>query len=140
MVIGRITGGPSPTPGAPPPLTPELGAAGLIVMAAHRDGVSTEVERQEATAALMKLLHLPGPKAAALRADAEAAEAAGLGEAALAAAAAALPADEREQLVTCLWSLSRLGPDDAATTVLSAAAAAFDYAPERMTALRPRRS
>ena len=135
MVIGKRAGerGRAGTPA--PALTPELGAAGLVAAASRRGGVATEVERQAASAALMKLLHVPGPRAAALRAEAEKLDA---DEASLAAAAAGLDPDEREQLVGTPWTLSLDGPDDGPNTVLSAVADAFGLSPERLAALRPR--
>ena len=133
MVIGKLIGA-KPADGPPPVLTPEVGAAGLLIVAAHKDGVSTEVERQQVSAALMKLLHLPGPKAAALRAEAERFEEDAV---VFAQAAADLPPDEREGLVTALWSLSEAGPDDAPNLVMDAVADAFAVSPERLAALRP---
>ena len=134
MVIGRLIGARAQEGEGQAVLTPELGAAGLVIMAGHRDGVSTEVERQEATSALMKLLHLPGPKAASLRAEAERFEEDGD---AFAEAASAMPPDEKEQLVTCLWTL--MGPvPEARPPLLDSVGRAFGLTEERLAALRPR--
>jgi hypothetical protein len=107
----------------------EAGAAGLMLAAVGRD--ATEVELDAVDAGLMKLFHLARPKAQALRKGAP-------GEAAAAAqAAAGLPPDERERLVTLLWQLG--GGESQA---LGAAAEAFGLSPERVAALRlaPRRA
>ena len=136
MVVG-ITAGPK-RPAARlggAAASPSLAAAGLLIAAARKDGTLTEVERQSVTAALMKLLHVPGPKAASLRAEAERAEA---DEASLARTAAALDPDDREQLVAALWALSRGAPDDAPTTLMDSVGEAFGLSPERVAALRPR--
>ena len=115
---------------------PELGAAGLVAAAGGLGGASTEVERQAVTTALMRLFRLPGPRAAALRAEAEALRAEGVDLAGLAAAAAGLGPDDRDQLVTTLWSLDSQG--DAAGPALAALAEALGTDGERLEALRPR--
>ena len=144
MVIGKISDALFPGDGdgntKPPALTPELGAAGLMVEASQRDGAYTEVERQGVTSALMKLFHLPGPKAAALRAQAEALQAESTTAMGFATAAAGLAPDDRDQLVAALWSLTR---SDGSVTpmehqVLGTVAEVFGLTRERLDALRPR--
>ena len=147
MVIGRISGALSPggegaKPSAPIPdaLTPDIGAAGLAVAAGQR-GAYTEVERQRVTNALMKLLHLPGPKAAALRVQAEKLRDDGVALDGFAGAAAGLPPDDRDALVTMLWTLSRPGgASDAAYghPVLDVLGVAIGMDADRLAALRPR--
>ena len=131
MVIGKIQG--TLGDAAPPALTPETGAAGLLLAASGEDA-RTEVGRQAVAGALMKLLHVPRPKAAALRAQAEALMAEGAGAERLAGAAASLPADDRDRLVGQLWGLA----DDAGTLALAAVRDAFGLTEERLAALRPR--
>lgn len=149
MVIGKISdalfpgatsseGGDGNT--TPPTLTPELGAAGLMVEASQRDGAYTEVERQGVASALMKMFHLPGPKAAALRAQAEALQAESTTVMGFAAAAAQLPGDDRDQLVAALWSLTQSDGSVAPMEqqVMGTVAEAFGLSRERLGALRPR--
>lgn len=144
MVIGKISDALFPGDGdgntKPPNMTPELGAAGLMVEASQRDGAYTEVERQAASAALMKLFHLPGPKAVALRQQAETAQAQSTTAMGFAAAAAGLAPDQREQLVTILWSLtdSDGSAEPFEREILGAVGTVFEMSRDRLDALRPR--
>ena len=144
MVIGKISEALFPGDGEgdakPPTLTAELGAAGLMVEASQQSGAYTEVERQGVAGALMKLFRLPGPKATALRAEAEALQAQSTTVLGFATAAADLAPDDRDQLVTMLWSLIRSDGSVTATEhqVLGTVATVFGMSRERLEALRPR--
>lgn len=91
---------------APPAVSERVGAAGLLVAAAHRDGRYTDVERGVATAALMKLFHIGNPEASALRVEAE-------GElfeghrtfVTFAAAAKLMTREDQETLIRHIWEL-----------------------------------
>lgn len=101
-----LFGGGGEDPAAPRALGPRVGAAGLLVAAAHREGSYTDVEKDLVTAALMKLLMLTNPEAKALREEAEnELFKAQRGFMAFAAAARNLDSDEREMLVSHLWRL-----------------------------------
>lgn len=144
MVIGKLSDALFPGDGdgntKPPTLTPEVGAAGLMVEASQRDGAYTEVERQGATSALMKLFRLPGPKASALRAQAEALQAESTTVMGFATAAAGLGPDDRDQLVQALWSLTQSDGSVRAMEhqVMGTVAEVFGLSRERLDALRPR--
>ncbi|WOI54023.1 TerB family tellurite resistance protein [Parvularcula sp. LCG005] len=88
-----------------PSVSPEIGAAGVLVEAAWRDGQYTEVERDIATAAIMKLFLLDNASAARLRQEAEAAQAKASTMMTFAAAARGLPSDKKEALITRLWAI-----------------------------------
>ena len=91
---------------APPSVSVQVGAAGLLVAAAHRDGRYTEVEKDSATAALMKLFHLGNPDASQLRQEAEQELFEGTrGFVTFASAAKQLDREEQEMLIRRIWEL-----------------------------------
>lgn len=91
---------------AAPAVDARVGAAGLLVAAAHRDGTYTDVEKDLATACLMRLFMLTNPEAKALREEAEGELFKGhRGFVTFAAAAKSLEHDERETLISHLWRL-----------------------------------
>ena len=124
----------------PAPLTADIGAAGLLIEASLRDGAYTEVERDLVTGTLMKLFRLPRPKAVELRKTAEAAQARSTTIMGFATSAAKLSADDRAQLVTCLWQI--LGSDDAEhapeSQVLGTTESVFGLTRQQLLALRPK--
>lgn len=85
------------------PVRPEVGAAALMVEAAHRDGKYTEVEKDLATSAAMKLFNLNKMEAVELIKEAWAAQKVAPYMMRFAMAAKELGPDQREQLVTRLW-------------------------------------
>lgn len=93
------------TPRTPEPVSPEAGAAALIIEAAHRGGSYTEVERDIATAALMKLFSLNNAEAVALRREAQAAHREAPQLMRFAQAARDLDVEKKEQLITKLWEI-----------------------------------
>ena len=110
MVINRISEALFPGDGdgntQVPALSPEEGAAGLLIEAAQREGGLTEVERDLVDAALMKLFRLTNPQAKERRDAAEAAQTKSTTSMTFAAAAAQLSPEKREQLVTHLWAVA----------------------------------
>jgi len=120
-------------------VTPEVGVAGLLTEAAKTRGSYTEIERDRASASLMKLLMLPRPKAKTLCDAAQEAHAAHVTLAGFADAAASLPGDEREQLVRQVWALldDEEGEASPEREVLSAIGSAFDLSREQILSLRP---
>ena len=149
MVINRISealfpgDGPRDEEGARelPPLSPEAGAAGLLIEAAQREGGLTEVERDLVDAALMKLFRLTNPRAKEMRAAAESAQAASATATGFAAAAAQLPQETREQLITHLWAVA--DADNMNTQVerelMRTVETVFGMDRARLLALRPAR-
>ena len=119
-------------------LSPEEGAAGLLIEAAQREGGLTEVERDLVDAALMKLFLLTNPKAKALRVEAEAAQAKSATAMGFAAAAKALPPDQREQLVTHLWAVADSDGSNSAMEreLMGTVETVFGLTRERVRALR----
>nr|WP_233061628.1 TerB family tellurite resistance protein [Parvularcula mediterranea] len=76
----------------------------MLVVAAHRDGNYTDVERDMAAAALMKLFHVPNPEARAMRDQAEEFLFAGARSFVFfASAAKELDREDQETLITQLW-------------------------------------
>ena len=142
MVIDRLSEALFPGDGdgetAAPRLGPEAGAAGLLIEAARREGGLTEVERDLVDAALMRLFMLTNPKAKALRVEAEAAQARSATAMTFATAAGALPADQREQLVTHLWAIA--GSDGSTSPMerelMGTVVTVFGLSRERVRALR----
>ena len=143
MVIDKLSEALFPNDGdgntSPPTLSPEVGAAGLLIEAAHRDGAFTEVEQDLVTAALMKLFRLTNPKAKALREEAASAQAASTTSMTFAAAAKGLPADLREGLVTQMWTVADSDDDLSGMEreVMGTVQTMFGLSRERLLALRP---
>ena len=143
MVIERISDALFPGDGDgnthPPRLSPAEGAAGLLIEAARRDGRYTEIEADLVTASLMKLMHVPKPEAAAMRRAAEAAQEKSTTVMGFAAAAAGLPTDEREQLITAIWAITT--SDDHRSQMerelLGTVSEVFEMPRARIDALRP---
>ena len=142
MVINRISEALFPADGdgetKPPTLSPEDGAAGLLIEAAQREGGLTEVERDLVDAALMKLFRPTNPQAKERRLAAEAAQARNTTAMTFAAAAAQLPPEKREQLVTHLWAVA---DSDASTSgmereLMGTVETVFGLSRERVAALR----
>ena len=91
---------------SPPSVSARVGAAALLVAAAHRDGRYTEVEKDSATAALMKLFMLGNPEASKLRQEAEERLFEGTrGFVTFAAAAQQLDREEQEVMIRHIWEL-----------------------------------
>ena len=124
---------------APAQVSPRIGAAGLLVVAAHRDGRYTRIETDVANAALMKLFHIGRPDAEALRVQAE--EELFEGQRSFmtfAVAAKALERDDQEALITHLWRL--VASDDETTgenVLISAIRDALGFTRAQAEALRP---
>lgn len=124
---------------APPQCTPRVGAAGLLVAAAHRDGRYTDVEKDLVTAALMKLFMLTNPDAKALRQQAE--EELFEGQKTFvffAAAAKQLDRDDQEALITHIWRIVEEGDETVAEHVfVSSVRGFFGFTRAQAEALRP---
>lgn len=104
---------------APPAVSPRIGAAGLLVVAAQRDGRFTQMERDVAIAALMKLCHIGNPEAKELLQEAE--QELGEGQRSFmtfAVAAKGLERDEQEALITHLWRLVEVGEETTTENIL----------------------
>ncbi|MEM9233347.1 MAG: TerB family tellurite resistance protein [Pseudomonadota bacterium] len=91
--------------GTLPEVTPEIGAAALLIEDAHRDDHYSEIERDLATSAIMKLFNLSNPEAVAMRRDAEEAQGHSGYIMRFCVAAQKLDADTKERLVTHLWAI-----------------------------------
>ncbi|MCQ8185683.1 TerB family tellurite resistance protein [Parvularcula maris] len=87
----------------PTAYTPQQGASGLLVAAAHRDGRYTLVEQDAVTAALMKLFMIGNPEATALRQEADAEVEKSMSFVPFAAAVKGLPKEEQADLIRQLW-------------------------------------
>lgn len=91
---------------APAQVSKEVGAAGLLVAAAHRDGHYSDVESDLAAAAMMKLFMLTNPDAKALVRDAEKELFEGRRSfMTFAVAAKKLDREDQETLIRHLWRL-----------------------------------
>lgn len=123
-----------------PSVSERVGAAGLLVAAAHRDGSYTDVERDLATAALMKLFHIGNPDATALRQEAEVE----LFEAhrsfmTFAVAAKGLDREDQEALVQRLWRLVETDGEQLAENLLMSSIRDFlGFSRQQADALRPK--
>jgi uncharacterized tellurite resistance protein B-like protein len=89
-----------------PAVSPQIGAAGLLIEAAQRDGTYTEVEQDLVAQALMKLFHIGHPAATTLRQEAEEAQVQANNMVRFAAAARALDRPQKEALVVKLWEIT----------------------------------
>lgn len=87
------------------PLSPEIGAAGLLLHIAKRDGSYTEIEKDLIIGALMKLFHVLRPAALDHLHAAEEAEQEGVTISQKASAARDLPLEQKEMLLTRLWAM-----------------------------------
>lgn len=120
-------------------ITPQVGAAGLLVVAAHHDESYTDVERDMASAALMKLFHIPNPEAKVMRGQAE--EFLFAGERSFvffAAAAKQLDREDQETLMTQLWRLEGAGGNEASESPLMASVRDFlGFTEAQADALKP---
>ncbi|MEM9809935.1 MAG: TerB family tellurite resistance protein [Pseudomonadota bacterium] len=123
---------------AAPFVRPEVGAAGLLIVAAHRDGAYTDIEKDLATAALMKLFMLNNPDARALRVEAEEAIAGTRGIITFASAAKELDREDQEALITHLWRLVALQGETAdENMLLSSIRDVLGFTRTQADALRP---
>lgn len=100
-----LAGDPAPSADDAQSLTPVDGAAGLLVGAAHADGVYTEVERDLAASALMKLFRMPRREALDLCERRHPADGQVVRVALYAEASRALEPSAREALLAWLWRL-----------------------------------
>lgn len=123
----------------PTDVTPQIGAAALMIEAVHRDGVYTQVEKDLATHALMKLFRLGNAEATELRKQAEKAQSEASYMMRFAVAAGKLDADCKEHLITTLWSL--IDSDDRDTIpenfLVRSVIDVMGISHERARALRP---
>ncbi|GGY52221.1 TerB family tellurite resistance protein [Parvularcula lutaonensis] len=122
-----------------PKLPPRVGAAGLLIAAAHREGRFTDVEKDLVAAALMKLFMLTNPDARALREEAEK-ELFENGRSFVdfAAAAKELDRDEQEALVTHIWRIVDLEEKvDGEHPFVSSVRDYLGFTKEQAEALRP---
>lgn len=124
---------------APPQVSPEVGAAGLLIAAAHRDGKYTDVEKDAAAACLMKVFMLTNPDAQALRKEAE--KALHEGQRSMmtfAVAAKELDRDDQETLISHLWRLVESdGETVGENTLISAIRDVLGFTRQQAEALRP---
>lgn len=120
-------------------LSPRIGAAGLLVAAAHCDGRFTDVEKDTATAALMKLFHINNPDARNLRIEAEKELTEGAKSfPAFAAAAKALDREDQEKLMRYLWELvGSDGETDEESVFVMTVAERLEFTKAQAEALRP---
>ena len=120
------------------PVRPEVGAAALLIEAAHRDGKYTEVEKDLATSAAMKLFNLNKMEAVELIKEAWAAQKDAPYMMRFAAAAKDLDADQREQLVTRLWWIIDSDREDTVTEsqLIHSIVDVLEISQERAKALR----
>lgn len=143
MVIANISEWLFPGDGdgqtAPPQVRSEIGAAGLLVAAAHRDGRYTDVEKDAAAACLMKLFMLTNPDAKALREEAE--KELHEGQRSMmtfAVAAKELDREDQEMLITHLWRLvASDGETTGENTLISAVRDVLGFTRQQAEALRP---
>ncbi|MEM1379750.1 MAG: TerB family tellurite resistance protein [Pseudomonadota bacterium] len=124
---------------APPSVNPKVGAAGLLIAAAHRDGRFTQMERDIAIAAVMKLLHIGNPEAKELLQEAE--EELFNGHRSFmtfAVAAKGLERDDQEALITHVWRLVESDGEDVSENVLvSSIRDVLGFTRAQAEALRP---
>lgn len=125
----------------PSPVRPEIGAAALLIEAAHRDGEYTEIERDLATNAIMKLFHLDNAAARALRIEAEEAQAEAAYMMRFATAARQLDSDQKERLVTQIWAVADSDRVEtiSETTLIHSITDILGIPAERAKALHPKK-
>ncbi|MEO1040925.1 MAG: TerB family tellurite resistance protein [Pseudomonadota bacterium] len=120
------------------PVSPRCGAAGLLVVAAHRDGTYSEIEKDLAAAALMKLFMMSNPEAKELRKEAEDALTGGQSMMAFAVAAKNLDREEQEALLSRLWRLVDTDGEPVGENVLvSSVRDVLGFSQAQADALRP---
>ncbi|MEM7741522.1 MAG: TerB family tellurite resistance protein [Pseudomonadota bacterium] len=123
---------------AEPTVSPRCGAAGLLVVAAHRNGTYSEIEKDLAAAALMKLFMMSNPEAKELRKEAEDALSDDRRMTTFAHAAQKLDREEQEALVSHLWRLvEEDGDTDAESVLVSTIRDRLGFSPAQADALRP---
>lgn len=122
-----------------PSLSPEVGAAGLLIEAAHRDSTYTEVEKDLATQALMKLFLMDNPAAVALRQEAEMAQSKATTMMGFASAARGLELEVKEALITRLWAITGSDQQDtvAESALVRSVIDVFGISQDRGRALKP---
>ncbi|MEO1659248.1 MAG: TerB family tellurite resistance protein [Pseudomonadota bacterium] len=123
---------------AEPSVSPRCGAAGLLVVAAHRDGTYSEIEQDVAAAALMKLFMLSNPEAKDLRKEAEDALTGQRTMMTFASAAKRLDREEQEALIGHLWRLVEINDETIGENVLvSSIRDVLGFTRAQAEALRP---
>jgi uncharacterized tellurite resistance protein B-like protein len=122
----------------PPVRTPQQGAAGLLVAAAHREGRYSLVEEEAVTASLMKLFMIGNPEASALRQEAEALVEESVSFLPFADAAKKLPEDDQAALLRQLWTVLTLGGEVSGENPLfSRVRDILGFSPAEADALKP---
>lgn len=121
-------------------LNPRVGAAGLMIAAAHRDGRFSAMERDRVIALLMKLLHVGNPEAKAVIQEAEDELRRGeRGFTSFATAAKELEKDDREALIGHLWRLvARNGEAEGANVLVPSVCDVLGFSTVQAEALRPK--
>ncbi|MEM9838096.1 MAG: TerB family tellurite resistance protein [Pseudomonadota bacterium] len=124
---------------APPAVSPKVGAAGLMVAAAHRDGHFKALERDKAIAGLMKLFHIGNPEAKELIQQAE--EELHKGHRSFmtfAVAVKGMEKEDQESLITHLWRLVELDGEELSESLLiSSVRDVLGFTRAQAEALRP---
>ena len=132
----HFKGDPSDRPG---PVSPEVAAAALLIEAAHRDSNYTEIERDLATSAIMKMFRKDNAEAVALRREAEAAQASAPYMMRYMTAARDLDPDTKEKFITQLWCVIDSDREEtvAESMLVSSVIDVLGISRERARSLRP---
>ncbi len=92
-------------PPVPVQMTPQEGAAGVLIEMVHRDGAYTEVERDIVVQAMMRMFRCDRAEADKLRQRAEDKQRQEVTMMRFGVAARGLTAEEKEALVTYCWAI-----------------------------------